>query len=163
MTIIFHTREDKGGAYTRSEIKEWEWITKRGGYKKGYGFFTVHWEVQHNSPSIARLHVESPKYDDDNNANGIKSKIISKLCGLADIQRVVESKGYIYKEGKKTNQEHIRRYKSTEAFKVIINASVVSDIRNNISIVNDLLYGMLSPIIEQHREELNRHFYTGIH
>jgi len=117
----FETKTLQGGELTRGLLDEWGWVKNNGSYKKGVGFFSVHWEIQHKYPNMVRFHVESPAYGIDPDLNDIKSVIVTDVLKCEENKNILRSESYVYESGKKISNDSIQKYKSLEAFKVILN------------------------------------------
>jgi hypothetical protein len=93
-------------------------------------FLSVHWEVylprqhlgQASGPDeslVVRLHVESPRYDEDQPLNNLKRDVIAALLA-SNIAQTARQIGYGYEVGTRTSAGQIQQNKSTEAFRVLI-------------------------------------------
>ena len=149
-----------GGPFTQGVDRRWDWTRNYGGYHRHRDFFSVHWEVQERDPSCVRLHVEAPSQAIDPFLNGIKQELVTAILA-SDIADVVRRSGYLYQPGARTSDRAIQRYKSTEPFRVVVNA----DRHGQTSVERiDLVHAAIGPhvatIIERFASQLDDHFHS---
>lgn len=117
--IRFRYGNPIGGALVSGRVDEWEWSRRGGDYKNGRDFFTIHWEMQENKPNEVRFHVESPNFNEDPRLNNLKVDIVLRFL-KDDIRKAIYSADFEFKSGRRISENCIRKYKSTEPFRIIL-------------------------------------------
>lgn len=147
-----------GGPLVSGRVEEWTWSRRGGDYKNGRDFFTIHWEIQENKPNEVRFHVESPTVEVDNKLNDIKNDIVSIFL-RDDIKRVILSKGFDYKIGSRISEKCIRRYKSTEPFRIIMPKHFeLPSFEENIKLIHNIFRPTIDSAIELYLIQIKEEF-----
>jgi hypothetical protein len=127
-------------------------------YDKGYDFFTVHWQVNDSDSGVIRLHVEAPRFDTDATLNDIKRDVI-RVIEASNVAQVVSEQGYSYVAGPKTTDDEIRRFKSTEVFRVKLDDDQRQPTpEQSIEGVHAAVGSAVRMVLERFARTLNLHF-----
>lgn len=116
----------------------WEWSTRGAGYEGERDFFSVHWQVDtpkgffadwqigtpkgppHAARIDVRLHVASPQHEVDPELNDLKQDVIQALLE-SSAEHEARASGLGYEIGRLISLPHVRKHKTTEAFRVTLN------------------------------------------
>ncbi len=147
-----------GGNLEKSVPSNWDWSKNGGEYVNGRNFFSVHWEVQERDPNSIRLHVESPNSSIDPFLNDLKQEVVQAIL-LSDIASKVSTCGFEYEEGKKTSIASIKRYKSTEPFRVnLAHHQRKPTTEKDIAMVHEAVGHYVNQIVQKYSDRLDEHF-----
>ncbi|RXK85146.1 hypothetical protein EST62_07640 [Chlorobaculum sp. 24CR] len=156
--IQFIYGKPKGGPLVSGRDEEWEWSRRGGDYKNHRDFFTIHWEVQTSKPNEVRFHVESPIAEVDHKLNDIKNNIVSRFI-RDDIKEAILSAGFEYKIGYRISEKCIRRYKSTEPFRIIMpNRFDLLSAEKNIEQIHEFFKRTIHSAVEPYLIRLQEEF-----
>ncbi|PKQ30403.1 MAG: hypothetical protein CVT60_00040 [Actinobacteria bacterium HGW-Actinobacteria-10] len=101
-----------------------------------------------------RLHVESPRYEDDPELNGIKQELISALLS-AELETAVHESGFGYELGRRLSDLSIQRYKCSEVFRVVVqDARSQGSHAANIRMVHNAVGGIVEGVLERFRNRV---------
>lgn len=128
-----------------------------GSYDAHRDFLTVHWEVRESSPRDIRLHVEAPRESIDPDLNSIKADIIAAFLDPS-VERAIAQRGLAYRVGRRISDKSISRYKSTEPFRIELDASAGTDMERNLMLVHHALADLVGSRLAPFLPEIERHF-----
>jgi len=147
-----------GGSLVSGRVPNWDWSRNGGDYTNHRDFFTVHWEVQERTPAAVRLHVESPPALVDAELNGIKKQVVERMLA-DDLAAAVRAAGFEYQRGRMVSAASIARYKSTEAFRVLLPAQRCQNTAEaSLEMVHAALEAAVSRAIEPFLSQIEREF-----
>lgn len=147
-----------GGPFTQGLERRWDWKRNGGNYHNHRDFFSVHWEVQDRDPFSIRLHVEAPSHAKDPILNDLKHDVIVALLA-SKIGDVVQQSGHDYLPGTRTSEAAIRRYKSTEAFRVVWGAGSKVPVEQRIAAVHEAIGPHIEAVLSDFAARLRAHFH----
>ncbi len=146
------------GPYTFGHEQGWHWSKNQGNHARGRDFFWVHWEISDGKPNHVKLHIESPKSEIDPELNAIKEQLVVAFLS-PKISRLATQNGFAYKIGSRLKSEHIEKYRSTQAFQLILTPEQCKrDSRANIEMINEVLGQSVQEVIDRFTPQLNRQF-----
>lgn len=143
------------GDYVTGVVEEWAWHRRGGSYAEHRDFFVVHWELQLRYPNDVRLHVESPRAEVDEQLNAIKADVVDALLSAA-VEAEVERRGFAYVRGRKISEACVRRYKSTEPFRVVVDGAALGGPERSLALVHDALRDLVHARLAPHVPALDR-------
>lgn len=119
-------------------------------YRSGKGFFTVHWEVQANSPEKVLLHVEAPVQAVDASLNDLKRQVIQALLD-SDIKLEAKRNGLNIDVGQNAeNVDRIKVDKSTGIFLITLPDSLwEADVLDKMLYVDNILGLQVQDVLYQ--------------
>ena len=107
---------------------------------------------------IIRLHIESPRYDEDPSLNDLKREVIEALLA-SKVGQVARQKGYSYEVGARTAVAQIQRNKSTEAVRVLVAESQLKPTHEeNIKALHSAVGSAVDEVPQNFADRLNEHF-----
>lgn len=158
MSLIFQ-EGNVNGRLVKGYEPEWDMQRSGGTYKKGYNFFSVHWEAKDRDLGGIRLHVESPATSIDPVLNKLKQDVIADIQSI-DVKMAASSCDYIYKIGRKITASDIQNNKSTEVFRIILNQTQMKAIhQENIKLVHECVGSHLIEVMKRFTARINEEFY----
>jgi hypothetical protein len=156
--VIFYSGASTDGPYDFGYEEGWHWSKNRGSYDRGRDFFWVHWEISDGSPHSVKLHVECPNAATDPELNAIKQEMVQAFLSPT-FKNILEQQGYTYIIGRRIKPEHIERFKSTQAFRVMLtDEQSQNDNKANIEMVNAVTNDAVRKVIKRFSTQLNSQF-----
>lgn len=159
MSLKFNS-SDKTSYISRNSITQaykngWNFNRSNGNYKSGINFFSIHWEVNSDSPNLIRFHVESPIQTVDQNLNDLKFEIISEIKGNLKNANLLLKNGILVNSSRSNNEKNIRNNKSSEVFHVSLDESYdYHRVKESINLINNDLNQFLDQFILKHAERI---------
>jgi hypothetical protein len=155
--MTFEYRRGLKGPFTKGMIDGWDYSREGGGYRKGSGFFSVHWEVHDHDPDAVKLHVEAPRAADDKTLNSLKQQVMQALLSSA-IDDSVRSQGFDFQWGSRVSVEATERFKSSEAFRVLLRDQRDSTHEDNLKKVHQVIGPELFRLIQRFAAPIGNEF-----
>ncbi len=131
MNLYIESDSQRSGKLIKAYRKNWNFSRNKGSYNTHRDFFSIHWELHAHSRNKVRLHVESPKNEDDSELNLIKLKLIIGIFSKIDKIFQTIKCGEINIGSKLLSADE---NKSTEVFKVVINGELDAEESNTVTI-----------------------------
>lgn len=151
-----------GGSFTQGLERRWDWTKNGGNYHQHRDFFSVHWEVQDRDPHSIRLHVEAPSQERDPILNAVKHDVIAALLA-SKIGLVVRQSGHDYLPGPRTSEAAMRRYKCTEAFRVVWRTGSKATVEQKIAAVHEAIGPHVETVLDDFAARLRAYFQPSGH
>lgn len=161
MSLKFNS-SNKTSLISRNSITQaykngWNFIRSKGNYNSGIDFFSIHWEVNSDSPNIIRFHVESPREEVDQNLNNLKFEIITDIKDNLKHAESLLKKGTLVNSLRSNNEKNIRNNKSSEVFHVSLDESYdYPRVKEAVNLVNNDLNQFLDQFILKHTERIKK-------
>jgi hypothetical protein len=150
--MIFKSDASIDGKLVHGYEDGWHYATGKGHYHTGQDFLWVHWEISDRAPATVKLHVEAPKFAVDPDLNEIKGQLVAAFLDPR-IRSAIEQKGLVYKPGSRCKPEHIKKFKCTAPFHIILTKEQIRATHpENIAVVHEVLGGFVEESIRQIRE-----------
>jgi hypothetical protein len=161
MTLTIKSTKDTSlisqNSITKGYRKDWNLNRFGGDYGSGKNFFYIHWEVNSDSPSIIRFHIESPKFEIDQKLNDIKALMIEDIKNiLPEITNII--KDDFIKDSSRTNKvSNIKNNKSSEVFQIILEKEIqFKEVKQKLIEIDKLIGNILDKEVSKYLPTLKK-------